>query len=71
MIVMRSNPSTENVLSVTRAGFILQGLTFKGWCRSNGIDPGYAHHVVTGKTNGPKAKELRARVVAASNGSAA
>ena len=50
---------------IVRTGFILQGTTFKGWCRSHGIDPGYAYRVITGLTNGPKAQKLRAEIIAA------
>jgi hypothetical protein len=59
------------LLPQVRAGFILQGTTFTAWCRSNGIDPGYAHHVVSGKTNGPSAQALRSRLVEASLGKVA
>jgi hypothetical protein len=61
-------PPHENLLSAVRTGFILKQTTFKAWCRENGIDPGYAHHVIAGKTNGPKAQQLRKRIVGASSG---
>lgn len=60
-----------SLLPQVRAGFILRGTTFRVWCSANGIDPGYAHKVVAGKTNGPKARELRNRIVAASVADAA
>jgi hypothetical protein len=60
--------SETNVLPVVKAGFILRGTTFKRWCRETGIHPGYAHDVAAGKTNGPKARALRSRIVAASRG---
>ncbi len=52
-------------LPTVRAGFVLQGITLRGWCISNGVDPGYAHKVLAGKTNGPRANELRLRIIAA------
>jgi len=56
--------STTNLAAV-RAGFIIQGTTFKAWCRGAGIDPSYAHYVVTGRHNGPKALALRTRILQA------
>lgn len=52
-------------LASIRARFILQGTTFRSWCRQNGIDPGYAHKVAAGLKNGPKAKQLRSHIAAA------
>lgn len=60
---------TENSIVdivIARAGFTLQGTSFRAWCALNGIDPGYAHHVVTGKKKGPKALALRQRILVAS-----
>ena len=51
-----------NLVQQVRTGFILQGTTFKAWCRTNRIDPGYAYHVAAGRTNGPKAQQLRQRI---------
>lgn len=67
-----SSPSTDNRdLATIRAGFILQGTTFKAWCRLNRIDPGYAHHIAAGKLNGPKACALRELILTASQRAAA
>ena len=60
-------PSDTNVLKLVKVGFILQGTTFKGWCREEGVHAGYAHDVASGKTNGPKARALRARIIAAAS----
>jgi len=54
-----------SVLTEVRAGFILKETTLKGWCRQNGIDPGYGHKAVSGALNGPAARALKARIVAA------
>jgi len=59
------------LLPQVRAGFVLKGTTLRQWCLINGVDPGYAHKVVAGKTNGPKARALRAKIIAASEGRAA
>lgn len=60
-----------NDVATVRAGFIIQGTTFKAWCRDHGIDPSYAHAVVAGRTNGRNALALRARILAASSRQAA
>ena len=62
---------TDSQLAKVRAGFILQGRTLKSWCVGEGVDYGYAHKVVDGKTNGPKARALRARIVEAATTSSA
>ncbi len=62
---MKTALSETTLLPKVRSGFILQGTTFKAWCRSEGVDPGYAHHVMSGKLNGPAARSLRQRVKAA------
>lgn len=54
----------SNLVAV-RTGFIHQGSTFKAWCRQRGVDPGYAHRVINGHTNGPKAQMLREEILAA------
>lgn len=54
-------------LMEVRAGFIRQGTSLRKWCRINGVDPGYAHKVVAGRTNGPAALALRERITIASS----
>jgi hypothetical protein len=61
----------NNLLLQVRAGFVLGGTTLATWCRANGIDPGYAHKALAGKTNGPKARQLRDRILSASQQEAA
>lgn len=53
-------------LAKVKAGFILKGTTFKAWCRGIGVDPGYAHRVLTGVHAGPKALQLKASILSAS-----
>lgn len=62
---------TPTDLAVVRSGFIIQGTTFKAWCRGAGVDPSYARHVVTGRHAGPKARALKARILQASQSAAA
>lgn len=59
---MQDAPPVSDLTRV-KAGFLLRGTTFKAWCREAGIWPSYAHLVMTGGTNGPKAKALRARIL--------
>ena len=60
-----------NIAPHVRAGFVLLGTTLRAWCVANDIDPGYAHKVLAGKTRGPKALMLRARLFEASQGKGA
>lgn len=53
------------ILVEVRAGFMRQGTSFKAWCQQRGVDRGYAHHVISGHTNGPRARILRAEILAA------
>jgi hypothetical protein len=54
-------------LTVAKAGFILQGTTLRGWCKRNGVDPGYAHKSLAGRLNGPSAVLLRDRIIEAAS----
>jgi hypothetical protein len=56
-----------SVVADVRAGFVRQGKSLRSWCRSNGIDPGYAHKVLAGRTNGPAALALKERITEASS----
>lgn len=49
-----------------KAGFVLQGITLRQWCRSVGVDTGYATKALTGKQSGPKARQLCERILQAS-----
>lgn len=52
-------------LAKVKSGFILQGTTFKAWCRAESVDPAYAHHVLAGHHAGRKAQALKARIMSA------
>lgn len=58
--------SESSSVAVVKAGFILRGTSLCAWCRSHGIDTGYASKALTGKQAGPKARELKARLMQAS-----
>lgn len=56
-------------MAAVRGDFIKRGTSFRAWCEAAGIDAGYGHRVLSGKANGPAAVALRARIIAASQGS--
>lgn len=45
-----------------RAAFVLQGTTLRAWCREQGISAGNARIALIGSWNGPRGKEMRARI---------
>ena len=53
---------TKELHAAVRAGFIVRGTSLNEWCRKNGITRQYADVVLLGKSDGPKAKELRYRI---------
>jgi hypothetical protein len=58
-------PSRELVLKV-RSGFVAQGTTLTTWCRENDVHITAARQVLLGVWNGPKGRELRRLICAAS-----
>lgn len=48
-----------------RAGFIVQGTSFKRWCQEQNIKPSNARDALIGRWDGPKGRALRARLVKA------
>lgn len=48
-----------------KAGFVMQGLTFSGWCAEHGINRSNARIALLGAWEGPKAERLRRRICAA------
>lgn len=59
---MQAHPGKE-LLKRVRAGFVLLGLSLGKWCHDNGVHRQNAHACLLGKWNGPKARDLRARIV--------
>jgi hypothetical protein len=49
-----------------RAGFVLRGTTLNEWCRLNGVHIQNVRDAFLGRWQGPKAAELRQRVILAS-----
>jgi hypothetical protein len=57
-------PCPELVRKV-RANFVLQGTTLGRWCRENGIPRQNARDTLLGGWDGPKGRELRAKILKA------
>ena len=49
-----------------RGGFVAQGSTLTGWCRENDINPTNARASLAGVWDGPKGRDLRAKLLVAS-----
>lgn len=49
-----------------KAAFIMKDTTFNAWCTANGIIRQNAKQALTGAWDGPKAQELRERILQAS-----
>lgn len=49
-----------------KAGFIVAGTSLTAWGREHGVNASNARHCLVGSWNGPKAKDLRARIIKAS-----
>lgn len=49
-----------------RGAFIAKGETLKGWCRDNGTHFSNARNSLVGSWDGPRGREMRARIVKAS-----
>lgn len=58
-------PSKDLYLKV-RSGFVAQGSTLTGWCRSNDINPTNARSCLIGLWDGPKGRQLREKIIVAS-----
>ncbi len=56
----------NELLKRTQAGFILLGLSFNKYCIEQGIDRRHATNAIIGTLNGPKAKQLKQKIVSAS-----
>lgn len=55
-------PSVQ-LLEQVRGTLITQGISLNKWCQERGICRVWASDVLKGKRNGPKARELRLRIV--------
>jgi len=54
------------LLAQVRAGFVAQGSTFTQWCAINDVCRPNARQCLLGGWDGPKARELRAKIIDAS-----
>ncbi len=61
---LRDIPASPALLNAVRGRFIIQGTSLARWCRENNVDRVWASDALLGKRNGPKAIELRNRLVA-------
>jgi len=59
-------PASMELHTRIRAAFILNGTTFTRWCKENNVDPQNARQCIMGVWNGPKGRELRAKIIEAS-----
>lgn len=62
MEINLNQPSLE-LHNRVKGGFIAQGLSLTAWCKNNGVKPSNIKQCLIGAWDGPKAKELRARVI--------
>lgn len=58
-------PVGPELLVQVRAAFIKQGISLQAWCIQHGIYRQNARACLIGKWNGPKATQLRNRLIAA------
>lgn len=58
-------PSSELLLQV-RIGFLQQGVSFAKWCEESGISRQWATSALLGLRDGPAARRLREKIIAAS-----
>ena len=59
---------TKSLYCKVRAGFIIQGTSLAMWCQENGIARQYAAKVLKNEKNGPKATELKIKLIQAAEG---
>lgn len=62
-----SDPSADLLLQV-RIGFLQQGNSLAKWCSENNVKRQWATAALTGRRNGPAARELRERIISAATG---
>lgn len=65
---MNSNqiPTGKQLYVRVRSGFVAQDTTLTAWCRENKVPRQSAVMCLSGMWDGPKAKELRSRIIRAS-----
>ena len=61
-----ANPPSIQLYNLVRAGFVAQGMTMGGWCKSVEVNPTNARACLVGAWDGPKALKLRTQLIDAS-----
>lgn len=56
---------SQYLLRRVQAGFVLQGTSLRAWCLKQQINPTLARSALLGSWNGPRGKQMRARVAQA------
>lgn len=56
----------QDLMNLVKGGFVAQGKSMAQWCREHSICRTNAQYAVMGLRNGPKARDLRERVLKAS-----
>lgn len=68
---LRTIAPGPELLSAVRGLLIVQGTNLTAWCRDNHISRPFAILALTGKRNGPAARELRRRLITEASRAAA
>ncbi|MGB3393229.1 MAG: hypothetical protein WA956_05685 [Stenotrophomonas sp.] len=55
----------KKLITMIRAGFVMQGTSLTAWAKKQGYDPSAIRQAVYGTWGGPKGKAVRAQVLAA------
>lgn len=58
---------SRDLYNQVRAAFILDNSSLGSWCKDNQVKPQNVMACLVGTWNGPKGKELRSRLIAASS----
>lgn len=56
----------RELVRAVRAGFVTRGTTYSAWCKKNKVNRSNCTQALTGAWDGPKARDLRSRVLRAS-----
>lgn len=62
---MRVPPPGKDLHQEIRAGFVRQGTTLTAWCKKNDLRLSNVRDAIMGGWDGPKGREIRAKVAKA------
>ena len=65
---MDALPPSPELLQRVRGALVAQGTSLAKWCKENRVGRQWATAVLLGDRDGPAARELRSRIVAAAAG---